>query len=227
LRQIAATLSTAIMISVMSLMSAFASGQGELQSQMTGIRATFWLSAAIGFAALVITIAKVRDRRKPEIVSDIENSAFELDEAMKTDSYTVSCDDTLEQAVKKFIDCRTSGLPIIDDESRIVGFISDGDVLRYMERQDVRFDIESYSMILPDMESFHEKAKHLLQMNVMEIASKHIITAQRDMPLLDVCRLIYERNLSKLPVTQDGILIGTISRGDIMRALLKRLPLGE
>jgi EmrB/QacA subfamily drug resistance transporter len=227
LRQIAATLSTAIMISVMSLTSAFASSQGELQSQMTGIRATFWLSAGIGLAALAITIVKVRDRKKTENISTAENASFELDEAMKTDSYTVSCGDTLEQAIKKFIDCRTSGLPIIDDENRIVGFISDGDVLRYMERQDVRFDMESYSMVLPDMESFQEKAKHLLQMNVMEIASRHIITAQRDMPLLDVCRLIYERKLSKLPVTQDGVLIGTISRGDIMRALLKRLPLGE
>jgi CBS domain-containing protein len=227
LRQIAATLSTAIMISVMSLVSSFSADSGGLQSQMLGIRATFWLSAAIGFVALVITIVKVRGRADAKAVLSAEEEAFELDEVMKTDPYTVSNGDTLEQTVKKFIDCRTSGLPVIDDERRIVGFVSDGDVLRYMEKQDVHFDIESYSMILPDTESFQEKAKHLLRKNVMEIASKHIITVPRTMALREVCRLIYERKLSKLPVVQDGALIGTISRGDIMRALMKRLPLGK
>jgi CBS domain-containing protein len=78
---------------------------------------------------------------------------------------------------------------------------------------------------LPDTENFTTKAKHLLRKNVMEIASKHIVTAPRDTPLLEVCHLFNTRRLNKLPVTRDGILVGTISRGDIMRVLMKRLPL--
>jgi len=225
LRQVAATLCTAIMVSAMSLVSTFSTSQGELQSQMAGIRITYYLSVAIGLVALFMVILKVKDGKKTVVIT--ENTSFELDVAMKVDPYTVFRDDTLEQVVEKFIDYRTSGLPVVDGEKHIVGFVSDGDVLRYMAKQDVHFGGESYSVVLPDTESFTAKAKNLLQMNVMEIASKHIITTPRSTPLLEVCRLISERKLNKLPVTQDGILIGTISRGDIMRELMKRLPLGE
>jgi CBS domain-containing protein len=172
-----------------------------------------------------MTVVKVKGGRSH--VPAAKDAAFELDAAMKIDPYTVSCEDTLEQAVKKFIDCRTSGLPVVDEEKHIVGFISDGDVLRYIEKQDLRLDAELYSAVFPDTENFTTKAKKLLQMSVMEIASKHIISAPRDMPLLKVCRLFTERRLNKLPVTQDGVLVGTISRGDIMRALMMRLPLSE
>ncbi|APM41301.1 DHA2 family efflux MFS transporter permease subunit [Clostridium kluyveri] len=225
LRQVAATLCTAIMVSAMSLVSAFSTSQGELRSQMAGIRITYCLSVAIGLVALFIVIVKVKDGKNAIVTP--ENTSFELDIAMKDDPYTVSRYDTLEQVVEKFIDYRTSGLPVVDGEKRIVGFISDGDVLRYMAKQDVHFGAGSYSLFLPDTESFTAKAKNLLQMNVMEIASRHIITAPRSTPLLEVCRLISERKLNKLPVTQDGVLIGTVSRGDIMRELMKRLPLGE
>jgi EmrB/QacA subfamily drug resistance transporter len=225
LRQIASTLSTAIMVSAMSLVSALCADWGALQSQLMGIRATYWLSVAIGLAALVMTVVVVRGGRYP--ASNAEGAAFELDAAMKIDPYTVSRDDSLERTVKKFLEFRTSGLPIVDDEKRIVGFISDGDVLRYLEKQDLRLDAESYSAVFPDTESLTAKAKKLLRMNAMEIASKHIISVPRDMPLIEVCRLISERRLNKLPVTQDGVLIGTISRGDIMRALMMRLPLSE
>ena len=99
--------------------------------------------------------------------------------------------------------------------------------MRYMGKHDISLDAESYVMLLPDTEHFTVKARHLLQKNVMEIASKHTITAPRGTPLTEVCRLFAEHRLNKLPVTEGGVLVGTVSRGDIMRMLMGRLPLSE
>lgn len=77
---------------------------------------------------------------------------------------------------------------------------------------------------LPDNEEVISKAKELLQKNVLEIATKHIMMVELGTPLSEVCRLFYEHKLSKIPITQNGVLVGTISRGDTMRYLMKRLP---
>jgi CBS domain-containing protein len=224
LRQVSASLTIAIMVSVMSYVSGLYSPDlGEPAAQMMGVRTTYVLSAAIGIAALIIVIIKVKKGRVS--VPAVEGDSFELDVAMKFDPYTVSSGDTLEQAIGKFIEFRTSGLPVVDEDQRVVGFISDGDVLRHMTRHDVSFVTESYSIVLPDTENFIEKAQTLLRMNIMEIASKRVISVPRNAPLLDVCNQFFEYKLNKLPVTQDGVLVGTISRGDIMRVLMKQLPL--
>ncbi|MDR1043332.1 MAG: DHA2 family efflux MFS transporter permease subunit [Clostridiales Family XIII bacterium] len=224
LRQVSSSLTIAIMVSVMSYVSGlYAPGLSEPAAQMMGVRATYLISAAIGLTALIIVIIKVKKGRVSVVAT--EGASFEIDVAMKFDPYTVSSGDTLEQAISKFIEFRTSGLPVVDEGKRVVGFISDGDILRHMSRHDVSFVTESYSMLLPDTENFTEKAKTLMRMNIMEIASKRIISVPRHTPLLDVCNQFFEQKLNKLPVTQDGVLVGTISRGDVMRELMKQLPL--
>jgi CBS domain-containing protein len=224
LRQVSASLMIAIMVSVMSYVSEIYSPDMDgPAAQMMGVRATYLISAAIGIAALIIVIIKVK--KGPVSVPAAEGASFEIDVAMKFDPYTVSSGDTLEQVISTFIEYRTSGLPVVDEDKRVVGFISDGDVLRHMTRHDVSFVTESYSILLPDTENFIEKAETLRRMNIMEIASKRVISVPRHTPLLDVCNQFFEHKLNKLPVTQDGVLVGTISRGDIMRVLMKQLPL--
>jgi EmrB/QacA subfamily drug resistance transporter len=223
LRQAAASFVIALMVSVMSLVSALFTGEGETGIQMAGVQATYVLAAAIGLATLVVVIVRVKSDKRG-IVAE-EGASFELDIAMRSDPYTASFKDTLEQVIDKFIEYRTSGLPVVDDERHVVGFISDGDVLRAMAKHDVRFSVELYPVFFADTECFAAKVKNLLEMNVMEMATKRVISVPRDTPLVDVCRQFAEHRLNKLPVTQDGILVGTISRGDIMRVLMRQLPL--
>jgi EmrB/QacA subfamily drug resistance transporter len=223
LRQAAASFVIALMVSVMSLVSALLSSLGEAQAQMAGVQATYVLAAVIGLATLTMVIVRVKSDKR-DIVAE-EGASFELDIAMRSDPYTASSKDTLEQVINKFIEYRTSGLPVVDDNRRVVGFISDGDVLRAMAKHDVRFSVEMYPVFFADTKCFDAKAKNLLGMSVMEMATKRVIAVPRDTPLVDVCRQFAARRLNKLPVTQDGILVGTISRGDIMRALMRQLPL--
>lgn len=224
MRQVASTFGVALMVSTMSLATNLFVDNNPAKSQLAGIHAAFYLSIAIAGISLVLVIVKVKDRRKTDDVSKSENVS-ELNAAMHSNPYTVSSGDSIEQVIEKFIEYRTSGLPVIDNIRHIIGFVSDGDVLRYMAKQDVHIVGESFSLVLPDNEEFVAKSKDLLQKNVLEIATKHTMTVELGTPLSDVCRLFYEHKLSKIPVTQNGVLVGTISRGDTMRYLMKQLPL--
>jgi CBS domain-containing protein len=212
------------MISVMSLFASFLAERGKAESLLSGILTTYWLSLAIAVAALIMTVVCVKKSGRK---SAAKASTDELEAAMMSEPYTVSYKDTLDRVMMKFIDYRTRGLPVVDSENHIMGFVSDGDVLRHMSKHDVLFESDSYTLVLPDDEGFSAKARHLLSKNVMEIASKHVISVTRDTSLVEVCRLFSEKGLNKLLVTQDDVLVGTISRGDIIRMLMMRLPLGE
>lgn len=210
------------MVSAMSLATNLFGGDNSAKSQLIGIHAAFYLSIVIAVISLIVVIVKVKDRKKTDIVSE-SRIVSELDAAMHSDPYTVSSGDSIERVIEKFIEYRTSGLPVIDSSRHIIGYVSDGDVLRYMARQDVHVVGESFSYVLPDNEEFVSKAKEVLQKNILEIATKHTITVEFITPLSEVCRLFYEHKLSKIPVTQNGVLVGTISRGDTMRYLMKKL----
>lgn len=223
MRQVASTFGVALMVSAMSLATNLFADDNPAKSQLIGIHAAFYLSIAIAVIGLVLVIIKVKDRKKTDVISE-SKTVSELDAAMHLNPYTVSSGDSIEQVIEKFIEYRTSGLPVIDNSRHIIGYVSDGDVLRYVAKQDVHVVGESFSLVLPDNEEFVSKARELLQRNILEIATKHIITVEHSTPLSEVCRLFYEHKLSKIPVTQNGVLVGTISRGDTMRYLMKRLP---
>ena len=223
MRQVASTFGVTLMVSVMSLATNLYAVDNSAKSQLIGIHAAFYLSIAIAVIGLVLVIVRVKDRKKTNVISE-SKTVSELDAAMHSNPYTVSSGDSIEQVIEKFIEYRTSGLPVIDNSRHIIGYVSDGDVLRYMAKQDVHVVGESFSLVLPDNEEFIPKAKELLQRSVLEIATKHTITVELSTSLSEVCRLFYEHKLSKIPVTQNGVLAGTISRGDTMRYLMKRLP---
>lgn len=224
MRQVASTFGVTLMVSAMSLTTNLFVSDNSVKSQLIGIHAAFYLSIIIAVISLIVVIIKVKDRKKTDDVS-ISKEVSEIDTAMHSNPYTVSSGASVKQVIEKLIEYRTGGLPVIDNSRHIIGYVSDGDVLRYMAKQDVHVVGESFSLVLPDNEEFVSKAEELLQRNVLEIATKHTITVELGTTLSEVCRLFYENKLSKIPVTQNSVLVGTISRGDTMRYLMKRLPL--
>jgi uncharacterized membrane protein len=154
LRQVVSTLGIAIMVSVMSLVTAFSG------SQLTGISVAYWLSVGIAVVCFILVIAKVRSEKtgNKALLKSEEITNYELDIAMKKTPYALSTKDTIASAALKLIEFQTSSLPIVDTKNHIVGYISDGDVLRYLSKKDVRFFTDDYSAVLPDFENFAEKA---------------------------------------------------------------------
>jgi EmrB/QacA subfamily drug resistance transporter len=223
LRQVAATLFIAIMISIMSLVTSVSEKHGNPQAELFGITATFIVSLGIVVVALVVVIVSMRGSRNQGSAKEVESAALDLNAAMKSNPYTINATDTLDNAIRSFLQYQTSGLPIIEDDGRIVGFISDGDVMRFMEKHNVSLAAENLAMVMPDTEGFDAKASSLMKQSVMDIGTRRVITAPHDASLQDVCEIFATRRMHKLPVSDHGILVGTISRGDVMRVLMQRL----
>jgi len=219
MRQVANTFGIAVMVSVMSLVTSISVSAEPLKAQLYGIHATFYLSVAIAVVSLVMVMMSVRSKQATLVASE-DN---ELASVMNTQPYTVNATDTLEKAISIFVEKRTAGLPILDADNKLVGFLTNGDIMRYLASQDVQFFDASASFIMPDRELMSTIGGELLRKNVMEAASrKHMITVEHSISLAHISKLFYEHKIDKIPVTQDGFFIGTISRIDVMRYFMKQ-----
>lgn len=73
----------------------------------------------------------------------------------------------------------------------------------------------------PDTE-FEEKLNSIMDMNVLEIGNNKPITIQESASLEDACRLLSESGIKKVPVVNNGKVVGIISRSAITHYITKR-----
>jgi uncharacterized protein YaaN involved in tellurite resistance len=90
-----------------------------------------------------------------------------ISEIMKTDVYTVNDDATIKEVLQVLVDKKISGVPIVNKNYQVVGFISDGDIMKFIAKQNPRIiDMTSFITVWYDTESF-EKKLHDLEMSRM------------------------------------------------------------
>jgi CBS domain-containing protein len=139
--------------------------------------------------------------------------------------YKVKEYDTVTTVIEKFIKYRISGLPIVNDHNEIVAYISDGDVMRYIgKKRDIYVENLYFSFVIKDdMEDFEERERRLLELNVLEIAKKKVVTVNWNENIEDIAALLGNKQIKKVPVVRNGVLVGIISRGDIIRHAFKSM----
>ena len=150
-------------------------------------------------------------------------------EIMDKDVYTVHESATVGDVLRVLVEKKASGVPIINDEKRVVGFISDGDIMKFIAKQDPRIiDMTSFITVWYDTESFDKKLDDLMDLNVMELATTKVISVDADFEIDEVAKVLGKKKIKKVPVLENGILVGIVSRTNIIRYIVScHLPQKE
>lgn len=100
---------------------------------------------------------------------------------MEKDVYFAHEEDDIATVLRTLVDKKISGVPIVNKDMEVVGFISDGDIMKFIAKQDPRIiDMTSFITVWYDSESFNQKLDDLLRINVMELATTKIIAVQAE-----------------------------------------------
>ena len=136
---------------------------------------------------------------------------------MKTDVFSLSKDATVEEAMRLFVEKSISAAPIVDEAGEPVGFISDGDILKRLSprRESFTDPIVLINSTVNDDEGYDEKLAKVMQMRASEIGAASPICVSVHSNLTDVCRVLSENHLKKVPVLESGHIVGIINRSDI------------
>ena len=87
-----------------------------------------------------------------------------------------------------------SGLPVVDDQDRVIGMVTEADILGRTTGQDT----------------------------IRDIMSAPVHTVAEDTPLEEIATLLTDRKIKRVPVVREGKLVGIVSRADVVRALASR-----
>jgi CBS domain-containing protein len=141
-------------------------------------------------------------------------------DVMITKVITVDENAFVLEVLKKFITHRISGLPIVNQANEVVGFISDGDLLKsigHHPSKTVDIIAVGFTGVWFDQEDLDSKVNDLLKRNVLEIATRKVISVSIDTEIGDIAEILGQKKIKKVPVLQNGKLAGIISRGDLLR----------
>lgn len=235
LRQVAGSLGTAIVVSVSAgVQNAGTASMGQTDATMLGIDVAFMVCAAMVLVGLVLTVIFVKDKpgtteavgrearegAAPATAADEGNSAQNkqlLRRIMKTDVYSLLPTATVHDAMELFISKKISACPIVDEHGEPVGFISDGDILKQLSRQSGSYTdpIVLIAMSATDTTSYDEKLAHIMELPVSAVGAKGTIGVNIHADLEEVCRVLANNHLKKVPVIEDDRIVGIINRSDI------------
>jgi CBS domain-containing protein len=143
-------------------------------------------------------------------------------DVMTPDPILVNPQTSIKEAIKILAEQRISGLPVVDDSGKLVGIISETDLLW----QETGVEPPLYitfldSVIYLENPARHEKELHkALGQTVGEVMSDAPATVKADQPLREAAKLMQEKAIRRLAVTDDvGKVIGIITPGDIVRTM--------
>ncbi len=242
LRQVAGSLGTAIVISISTVMQNSAYGwfglnantaSGYADAMMFGINMSFLASAVMILIGLILTFIFVKGRpgttdaighearegTKAETDVDAEENKKLLQRIMKADVYTLPTNATVKDAMSLFIEKKISACPIVDETGHAVGFISDGDILKNLAHQRGAY-LDPVALIAAsarDETDYDEKLAYIMDLPVSAVGVKATIGVNIYSDLEEVCRVLSNNHLKKVPVIEDGRIVGVINRSDITK----------
>lgn len=133
----------------------------------------------------------------------------------------VRADTGIQEIARLLKERRIGGVPVIDDESNVVGMVSEGDLFLKQKKSPYGGLIDAPVLIGQFVEpeniaEIYQEARHLTATDVMSEAP---VTVDPQDQVGRVAEIMMRRGLRRVPVARDGKLVGVIARSDIIDLL--------
>jgi CBS domain-containing protein len=139
-------------------------------------------------------------------------------DVMTTNVITVRPDTGVQEIAGLLLKHRISAVPVTDAEQRIVGIVSEGDLVRRVESDTEHRHSWWLEAVLSPEEKAAEYAKtHGLKAS--DVMTRTVLTVSEDMPLNEVAGLLERHHIKRAPVVRDERLVGIVSRANLLRGL--------
>ncbi|MDP8229634.1 MAG: CBS domain-containing protein [Candidatus Gorgyraea atricola] len=150
-------------------------------------------------------------------------------DVMATDIVTVSLSTGIREIYDIFKKTRYGGIPVVNDERRILGMITKAEILAVLLPD--YFDMLGENiMFIDDFGALDEEFESMPTFELFvaeDIMKKGAITVEENASLLKIVAMMLKNNVRRILVEKDGVLKGTITRGDICKAFFENRDIGR
>ncbi|MCC7550786.1 MAG: CBS domain-containing protein [Methanobacterium sp.] len=156
---------------------------------------------------------------------------MKIQEAMEKNVIKFQVDDRIIDVAGSLRENKISGAPVVDKEGQLVGIISEGDIMRLIEVHSPHINlilpapldlIELPVRMKYEMDEIAEDMNKAASLLIGEIMTKKVVTIKQDDDIVDAAQLMDTHDIKRLPVVDaEGKLVGIITRGDIIGAMVR------
>lgn len=137
---------------------------------------------------------------------------------VRRDLSSVERDTPISQAIRLLENAGLSSLPVVDEEGRLVGVISERDIIRALVPE--YMDMLHSASFLPSLDQLARKLREIGDHPVERYMTKEVVVAKLDDSDLYVADIMLRRGLKQLPVVDEkGRLVGMVRRIDLLSRL--------
>jgi CBS domain-containing protein len=144
-------------------------------------------------------------------------------DVMQTEPVTVKPELELRDLVEMFVEQRLAAAPVVDDAGKLVGMVSERDIVLQEVEGDVHFPyfvpILDGLIFVEPFGAYEEQMKKAFAATVGELMSREVRTIEPGATIHEAAKKMAKHDVSRLVVVEGGRLVGVISRSDIVRAL--------
>jgi CBS domain-containing protein len=133
---------------------------------------------------------------------------------------TVKRDTPLKEVARLLIDDRISGVPVVDPDGSIAGVVSEADLLIKEQGADaVRH--RPLAWLLGESEGTRGQLDKLAAVTAEEAMTAPAVMIGSDRPIHEAAAVMTKRGVNRIPVVDEGRLVGIVTRADLVRAYLR------
>jgi CBS domain-containing protein len=148
-----------------------------------------------------------------------------ITEVMTSPVITLSPDDTIEAAVSTLVEHGVSGAPVVDEDGRLVGLLDDTDLLIADARLHGPTTVQILGANIPLPGEHHrleEEVRRALAQVVGEVMEREPATLPPSATVEDAATIIVDRDVSRVPIVEDGKVVGIVTRGDLVQSMYRQ-----
>lgn len=160
-------------------------------------------------------VRSVKAERTDRVEQEMKMKAIDV---MVRDVVTVGPDDDFADAIKLLAEFDVSALPVVEEDDKVIGIISEADLVRRPEIGTEKHRAWWLEALTPGSTLAEEFAKAHGR-RVSEVMSTDVVSAGEDASLGEIATLLEKHRIKRVPILRDGRLVGIVSRSNLIQAL--------
>ena len=131
---------------------------------------------------------------------------------------TVKPSTSVKEVAKTFLERRISAVPVVDDQGKLIGIVSEGDLMHRSEAGTER-QRSWWLLGLTGDETLAAEYVKAHARKVADVMTRHVITASPETPLHEIAALLEKNSIKRVPIVKNGQLVGIVSRANLIQAV--------
>lgn len=143
------------------------------------------------------------------------------DDIMSIDVITVTPETEITEVARTLIENNVSAVPVVNEAGRVVGLVSEGDLMRRPETGTERHP----SWWLTFLADTQARAREFVKSHgqyAKDVMTRNVITVTPETPMEDIAEILEKNRIKRVPVVRDGKLVGIVSRANLLQGLVAR-----